>query len=61
MLFVKIEDFSQEPLELVVFNDTLEKTLDVWQMNNIVAVKGKMSWRNGEPNMVCEKAIKLES
>ncbi|HUX35511.1 MAG TPA: DNA polymerase III subunit alpha [Candidatus Paceibacterota bacterium] len=59
MIFAKIEDFSKEPLELVVFNDTLEKNLDIWKVNNIVAVKGKMSWRNGEPNMVCEKAIKL--
>ena len=59
MIFARIEDFSKEPLEIVVFNDTLEKTMDIWKVNNIVAVKGKMSWRNGEPNMVCEKAIKL--
>ncbi len=59
MIFAKIEDFSKDPLELVVFNDTLEKNVDIWKVNNIVAVKGKMSWRNGEPNMVCEKAIKL--
>jgi len=59
MIFARIEDFSEKPLEIVVFNDTLEKTLDIWEVNNIVAVKGKMSWRNGEPNMVCEKAIKL--
>ncbi|MEK7546927.1 MAG: DNA polymerase III subunit alpha [Patescibacteria group bacterium] len=59
MIFAKIEDFSKESLEVVVFNDTLLKTMDVWKENNIVAVKGKMSWRNGEPNMVCEKAIKL--
>ncbi len=59
MLFVKIEDFSKEPLEVVVFNDTLSKTMDVWKESNVVAVKGKMSWRNGEPNLVCEKAVKL--
>ncbi|MDO8664090.1 MAG: DNA polymerase III subunit alpha, partial [Candidatus Liptonbacteria bacterium] len=59
MIFARIEDFSKEPLEVIVFNDTLEKTMDIWKVNNIVAVKGKMSWRNGEPNMVCEKAIKL--
>ncbi len=59
MIFARIEDFSKEPLEIVVFNDTLEKTMDIWKVNNIVAVKGKMSWRNGEPNMVCEKAIAL--
>jgi len=59
MIFAKIEDFSKEPLELVVFNDILEKTAELWKVNNILAVKGKMSWRNGEPNMVCEKAIKL--
>lgn len=59
MIFAKIEDFSKEPLELVVFNDTLEKTAELWKVNNILAVKGKMSWRNGEPNMVCEKAIRL--
>lgn len=59
MLFVKIEDFSKNPLEVVVFNETLSKTLDIWKENSVVAVKGKMSWRNGEPNMICEKAIKL--
>ena len=59
MIFVKIEDFSKESLEIVVFNDTLSKSIDVWEANNVVAVKGKMSWRNGEPNMICEKAIKL--
>lgn len=59
MIFAKIEDLSLRPLEVVVFNDTLAKTITVWKENNVVAIRGKMSWRNGEPKMICENAIQL--
>jgi DNA polymerase-3 subunit alpha len=59
MLFAKIEDFSPQPLEVVVFNSTLAKTMPVWQENNVVLVEGHMSWRDGEPKIICEAAIKL--
>ncbi len=59
MIFAKIEDLSLKSLEVVVFNDTLAKTITVWKENNVVAIRGKMSWRNGEPKMICENAIQL--
>ncbi|MEK7076760.1 MAG: OB-fold nucleic acid binding domain-containing protein, partial [Patescibacteria group bacterium] len=59
MIFVKVEDFSPQPLEVVVFNSTLMKTAPVWQENNIVVIEGRMSWRNGEPKMICEQAAVL--
>ncbi|MBI4086018.1 MAG: DNA polymerase III subunit alpha [Candidatus Liptonbacteria bacterium] len=59
MIFAKVEDLSSKSLEIVVFNDILAKTLAVWKENNVIAIRGKMSWRNGEPKMICENAIQL--
>jgi len=61
MIFATLEDFSQRPMEVVIFNNTLEKTLPIWQENNIVLIQGRMSWRDGEPKMICEAAKKLEA
>ena len=58
MVFVTVEDFH-DTMEVIVFADTLEKTLPVWQENKIVMVSGKMSWRNGEPKMICDNAKEL--
>ncbi|MDO8515636.1 MAG: DNA polymerase III subunit alpha, partial [bacterium] len=60
MLFVTLEDFSPQPLELVVFPGTLEKTSAVWESKSPLLIEGKMSWRNGEPSMICERAKQLE-
>jgi DNA polymerase-3 subunit alpha len=59
MAFAQIEDFSSKPLEVVVFNYTFTKTAKVWEQNQIIYLKGKMSWRNGEPKMLCENAVIL--
>lgn len=58
MAFVKIEDFG-DALEVIVFNDVLEKTMPIWKENNIVLVSGKMSWRNHDPKLICEKVIEI--
>ncbi len=60
MMFVKIEDFSPQPMEVVVFNSTLKKTEAVWQEKNVVLVQGKISLRGGEPKMICDQARGLE-
>ncbi|TSC82012.1 MAG: DNA polymerase III subunit alpha [Parcubacteria group bacterium Gr01-1014_20] len=60
MAFVKIEDFSPEPIEVIVFNSTLAKTSGVWQENSVVLVQGRMSFRNGETKMICDAAKMLE-
>jgi DNA polymerase-3 subunit alpha len=61
MLFVQIEDFSPKPMEVVVFARTLERTGTVWQDGNIVVVEGKVSLRDAETKMICERAQVLES
>ncbi|MDP3999779.1 MAG: DNA polymerase III subunit alpha [bacterium] len=58
MAFIKLEDFN-DSLEVIVFSDTLQKTPLIWQENKIVAVSGKMSWRNGEPKFVCDGVKEL--
>ncbi|MCR4328284.1 MAG: DNA polymerase III subunit alpha [Patescibacteria group bacterium] len=60
MMFVTIEDFSPQPFEIVIFPRVLEKTQAVWQENNVVLLQGKMSWRGGEPKIICDDARKLE-
>ena len=61
MMFVRLEDFSPQPIELVVFPGLLQKTPTVWAENNIILIEGKMSWRDGEPKMICERAKVLEA
>ncbi|TSC96951.1 MAG: DNA polymerase III subunit alpha [Parcubacteria group bacterium Athens1014_26] len=58
MLFVKIEDFT-DTLEVIVFSDTLNKTLPAWREGNVVMVAGKLSWRGDEPKLICEKIIEI--
>ena len=59
MLFATIEDFSPQPLEVVVFNSVLAKTLPVWEVNSVVLVEGRMSSRNDEVKMICDRAQKI--
>ena len=58
MVFVKVEDFN-DAMEVIVFSDTLQKTLPIWRENNAVLVSGKMSWRNGEPKLICDSVKEL--
>ncbi len=58
MVFAKVEDFSHS-IEVLVFADTLEKTLPMWRENNAVIITGKMSWRNGEPKLICDTVKEL--
>ena len=60
MVFVTIEDLSPEKLEIIVFNNTLEKTLSLWQENNVIVVEGRTSLRDGETKLICEKAVQLK-
>jgi DNA polymerase-3 subunit alpha len=60
MIFATIEDLARQNLEVVVFNSVLEKTMSVWAENAPVVVEGKMSERDGEMKMICEKAKRLE-
>jgi DNA polymerase-3 subunit alpha len=59
MLFATLEDLSPQPLEVVVFNNTLSKTESAWKENAVVVVSGRMSRRNGEVKLICENAKPL--
>ncbi len=61
MLFAKIEDAAQKPIEVVVFNSVLNKTIQCWEENNVVIVDGRVSMRDGEAKLICEAAKKLEA
>ena len=58
MLFAKIQDLN-DTMEVVVFPETYNATMAVWNENTAVAVTGRLSLRNGEPKLICEKAVAL--
>lgn len=61
MIFAKVEDFSPQPMEVIVFNNTLKKTEPVWQEKNVILVQGKISLRGGEAKMICDQAKIIEA
>ncbi|MDP2696453.1 MAG: DNA polymerase III subunit alpha [bacterium] len=58
MLFAKVEDFK-DIMEIVVFPDTLAKNNDIWQENRLVVINGKMSRRDSEVKLICDKVEEL--
>lgn len=56
MLFLRIADFSGS-IETVIFPRTFESYKDLLVAENCIAIKGKISHRNGEVSMIAE-AIK---
>ncbi|TSA44188.1 DNA polymerase III subunit alpha [bacterium] len=54
MLFVTLEDLNDN-MELLVFNDLLKKSSDVWQENQAVLVDGFLSWKNGDTKFICDE------
>ena len=58
MLFAKVEDFN-DAMEIVVFPETLARSIPVWIENGPVCIRGKISMRDGEAKLICEEAIAL--
>ncbi len=58
MAFVKISDYS-EMLEMVVFPKTMSGCRDLLIKDKCVAVKGKISLRNGEISLIVDKIKEL--
>ncbi|HMB17426.1 MAG TPA: DNA polymerase III subunit alpha [Candidatus Paceibacterota bacterium] len=54
MLFVKLED-QEHSMEILVFADTLQKNSNLWKENKVVIVKGRLSKRDEEPKLICNK------
>ncbi|TSC83160.1 MAG: Uncharacterized protein G01um101419_206 [Parcubacteria group bacterium Gr01-1014_19] len=53
MLFAKIEDLDNS-VEIVVFNEVMEKYAPLWIENKILLVSGKVSPRDGECKIICD-------
>ena len=58
MAFVKLSDLTDK-IEMVCFPDNFEKNKELLEMDICVACRGKISRRNGEPNLILEKIKKL--
>ncbi|HEY4523287.1 MAG TPA: DNA polymerase III subunit alpha [Candidatus Paceibacterota bacterium] len=58
MIFAKVEDMNDE-MEIIVFSDAMARNPNIWRENNAVMVTGRMSVRNNEYKMICEKAMEL--
>lgn len=55
MLFLKIADFTDN-IETVVFPRLLAAKSAVFKPDGCIAIKGKISIRNGTPSIICEEA-----
>ncbi len=54
MMFLKIADFTSS-MEIVIFPRTFTEFKNILQLERCVAIKGKMSERNGTQSMLAEK------
>ncbi|MEK7120271.1 MAG: OB-fold nucleic acid binding domain-containing protein, partial [Patescibacteria group bacterium] len=59
MLFVKLEDFTGK-IEIVVFPSTLQNNQDIWQEEKIILVSGKVSLRDAEPKVICDRVQEIK-
>jgi len=55
MLFVKIEDMSDN-VEIMVFSDLLAKSSNVWVLETVVEIKGRLSKKDGDLKIICYEA-----
>ena len=55
MLFVKLEDLSDN-IEILVFSEALSMYKELWEENNPILVLGKISKRDGDTKLICQKA-----
>src|SRR3989344_7374228 len=58
MLFIRLADLT-DSIETVVFPRLLMNNGEAFQADTCVVIKGKISIRNGNPSIICEKAQKL--
>lgn len=59
MAFFKLSDFSDR-LEVVAFNRSYEQCKELLVVGKCVAVRGRLSLRNGEPSIVLENVKELQ-
>lgn len=59
MLIANLEDLTGS-IEVTVFPETLEKTLTIWQKDNIIIIEGRLSRNQNGLQIICEKAVALK-
>jgi DNA polymerase-3 subunit alpha len=59
MLVAKLEDLNGT-LEITVFPNTLEKTLTIWQKDNIIVVEGRVNQSFNGLKIICEKVKTIQ-
>lgn len=59
MVFSKIEDLN-DGMEVIVFSDTLAKNPSLWTENNVLIVEGRLSFKDDEPKLIAQQAVKLD-
>ncbi len=59
MLFVKIEDASGK-IEVLVFPSLLKRTQDIWWEGKAVLCQGKLSDKDQEIKLLCNKAVEMK-
>lgn len=55
MAFAGLEDMFGQ-IEVVIWPSTWEQTIDVWEQDRILLVKGKLDCKGGEPKLLCDEA-----
>lgn len=58
MLFVKIEDNTSN-IEVLVFPRLLEENKDVWEEEKVVAIRGKLTDKDGIPKLIANTVSEL--
>ncbi|MDO8656052.1 MAG: hypothetical protein Q7K45_02335, partial [Nanoarchaeota archaeon] len=59
MLFVKIEDLS-DSLEIIVFPSILKDTAPIWNNDSILAIEGRISFKDNEAKIICSKVKEID-
>jgi len=59
MLFAKLEDLTGK-IEIVVFPSTLQNNPDIWQEGKIILISGKVSLRDAEPKVICDRTQEIK-
>lgn len=55
MAFAQVEDL-QGSVEITIFPRTWEQTREVWELDNLVILQGKIDVRNDRAQVICQKA-----
>ena len=59
MIFARIEDVTNG-IEVLVFPRTLKEDPDVWQEDRVIMMNCKLSDKDGESKLICNKAKEID-